>query len=99
MFLLTVDVNSLPAELFFFRKYDKLFAKFSEGTKTYIYFYVISPHWYDTGSWIPSSGKARTYLYYIVNIMAADVLATQGARASTTMILTMLNRINLVPTR
>ena len=31
--------------------------------------------------------------------MGADVLAKQGARASATMILTMLNRINLVPTR
>ena len=30
--------------------------------------------------------------------MGADVLATQGARASAAMILTMLNRINLVPT-
>ena len=30
----------------------------------------------------------RTYLFYIVNIMVADVLATQEARASATMILT-----------
>ena len=45
-------------------------------------FYVIPPQWYDTGSWNPSSCKTRTYLVYIVNIMAADVLATQGARAS-----------------
>ena len=35
----------------------------------------------------------------MVNIMGADVLATQGARASVTMILFMLNRINLVPAR
>ena len=41
---------------------------FSEGTKTYIYFYVIPPHWHDTGSWNPSSSKTRTYLFYIVNI-------------------------------
>ena len=39
----------------------------------------------------------RTYLSYMVNIMGADVLATQGARASATMIFTMLNRINSVP--
>ena len=39
-----------------------------------------------------------TYLMYIVNIMADDDdLATQGARASATMMLTMLNRINSVP--
>ena len=38
------------------------------------------------------------YLFYIVNITAADDLARQGARVSTTMVLTMLNRINSVPT-
>ena len=31
--------------------------------------------------------------------MAADVLATQGATASATMILTKLNRVNSVPAR
>ena len=36
----------------------------------------------------PSSCKNGTYLFYIVNIMVADVLVMQGARASTTMILT-----------
>ena len=40
-----------------------------------------------------------TYLFYIVNIMAADGLATQGATASATTILNMLNRINSVPAR
>ena len=39
----------------------------------------------------------RTYLLYIVNDMGADVLATQGPRASSTMIFAMLNRINSVP--
>ena len=34
----------------------------------------------------------------MVDIMAADNLATQGDSASATMILTMLNRINSVPT-
>ena len=43
-------------------------------------FYVIPPHWHETGSWNPSSSKTRTYLFYIVNIMGADVLGTQGAR-------------------
>ena len=38
-------------------------------------------------SWNPSSCKTRTYLFYIVNIMGADVLVTQGARTSATMIL------------
>ena len=35
----------------------------------------------------------------MVSIMVADVLAMQGARASATMIFTMLNQINLVPAR
>ena len=41
---------------------------------------------------------SQVYLFYIVNIMGADVLATQGARAPAPMILTMLNQINSVPT-
>ena len=60
-------------------------------------YYVILPHWHDAGSWNPTSSKRKTYLFYIVNIMGADVLATQGARASATMIFTVLNRINWVP--
>ena len=51
-------------------------------------FDVISPYWYDTGSWNHSSSKTRTFLFYIVNIMAADVLATKGAGTSATQILT-----------
>ena len=62
-------------------------------------FCVIPPHWNDTGSWIFSWSKTIIYLFYIVNIMGADDLATQGARASATMILTMLDRINSVPAR
>ena len=51
-------------------------------------FYFISSHWYDTSSWNSSSRNTGTYSFYIVKIMAADVLATQGARASATLILT-----------
>ena len=40
-----------------------------------------------------------TYLYYEVNTKAANVLTTQGARESATMIFTMLSRINSVPAR
>ena len=36
----------------------------------------------------PRVRQGPTRLFYIINIMAADVLATQGARASATMILT-----------
>ena len=38
--------------------------------------YVIRQHWYDAGIWTPSSCKARANLFYIVNAMAADALAT-----------------------
>ena len=48
--------------------------------------------------WNPFSCKTRTYLFYINSIMGADVLATRGARASATMILTMLHLNNSVPT-
>ena len=46
----------------------------------------------------PRVRQELTY-FYIFNIMGADVLATQGARVSATMMLTMLNRINSVPVR
>ena len=59
--------------------------------------YAILPHWHDTGRWNPYSCRTRNYILYIVNIMSANVLATQGARASGTMILTMLNRNNSAP--
>ena len=72
---------------------------FSEGIKHIFTLYVISPHWHDTGSWNHFSSKTRTHSFYIINIMGADVLATQGARASATMIFPMLNWINSVPTR
>ena len=38
---------------------------------------------------LPRIRQGPTYLFCIVNIMAADDLATQGARASATMLLTM----------
>ena len=41
----------------------------------------------------------RPLIVYIANIMAADVLAMQGARASVDMILTLLNRDNSVHVR
>ena len=38
--------------------------------------YIIPPHRHDTGSWNASSCKTMTYLFYIVNIMGVDALAT-----------------------
>ena len=67
-----------PYELNFFR-----------GNIKHIFtFYVIPPHWYDTGTSNPSSSMRRTYIVYIVSIMAVDVLATKGARTSAATILT-----------
>ena len=48
---------------------------------------------------ILSNGRQGPTWVYKVNIMAADDLATQGARASATMMLTELNQDNSVPTR
>ena len=56
--------------------FNPLHAKLLQKEQKHIFtFYVIPPHWYDTGSWNPSSCKTRTrtYLFYIVNITAADV--------------------------
>ena len=41
--------------------------------------------------WNPTSCKTRTYLFYIVNSMAADIQATHKTKASATMIFTMLH--------
>ena len=38
----------------------------------------------------------ETFLFYIVNITGADVLAKQGARTSAYIILAKLNRVNSV---
>ena len=79
---------------------NALCAKFFRGNIKHIFaFYVIPPHWYDTGDWNPPSNKTRTYPFYIVNIMTAGVLATQRARTSAAMILTKLNWDNSVPAR
>ena len=50
--------------------------------------YVIPPHCHAIDNWNPSLSKTGTYLFYKVNNMVANVLVTQGARASATMILT-----------
>ena len=52
----------------------------SEGADI-LTFYVIPPHWYDTGNWNPSPSKIRTYLFYIVSIMADLALIAQKVRA------------------
>ena len=83
-------------------KLKPLRTQFFWGNKKHTFtFYVIPPHWYNTGyntgGWNPSSNKTRTYPFYRVNIVVAGVLATQGARPSAAMLLTQLNRDNSVP--
>ena len=73
--LLLIQINPLRA--IFFRVNINMYLHFMSFLRTN-----------KTGSWNSFSSKTRTCLYYIINIMAADVLATQGARASATMILT-----------
>ena len=71
-FVWTSGTNSMESSLI-----NPLGAKFFRGSIKHIFtFYVIPPHWYDIGTSNPSSSKRRTYVFYIVNIMAADVLAT-----------------------
>ena len=53
-----------------------------------IAFSINSQHWDGIGSWKPSSWKRRTCLFGVVNTMVVDDLATEGARASATMVLT-----------
>ena len=65
--------------------------------KTISLIHIIPPHWHDTDSWNSSSFKTRTHLSYIVNIMVADALVSCVARASETVILTMLNQDNSAP--
>ena len=65
---------------------NPLHSSFPREHKYILTFNVIPPHWNYTGSWNPSAIKTRTYLFYIINIMGADVLATQWGRASTTII-------------
>ena len=58
-------------------------------------FYIIHQDWDGTGSSNPSTKITRTCLFYIVNIIPADALATQGAGASAAVVLTRFSRIIL----
>ena len=79
----------MPTQRIFYHYLNELtlyVLNFAEETKIYIYILCHSSalisHRYI------SSSKVKIYLFYIVNIMGADVLVTQGARESATMILT-----------
>ena len=80
-----VQINPLRAEFFI------------ENINMYLQLisFLHTDIWHDTDS--SSSCKTRTYLFYIVNVMDADVLVPQGATASATMIMAMSNRNNSIP--
>ena len=80
-----MDTLTLPLRAFFYKQHKNVFL-----------INIIPPRWHDMGRWDSLSRNTRTYLFNTVNIMGDDVLATQGGRASATMILTMLNQYNLV---
>ena len=76
-----------------------LYAKFFRGNKN-IYLHFMSFRHIDMTQVVEILPQVRQECTCsTVNIMGADVLATQGTRASATMIFTMLNRINSFPAR
>ena len=95
------DACNCGARLIKYRILTFYMLKFSEETQTGIYnlYMYHSPQSVDTDGWNSPSCKTRTFLFNIVSIMGADALATQGARASATVILTMLIRNNSVLAR
>ena len=61
--------------------------------------HIIPPNWHNRSSWNGSLFKTRTYLFYIINIIGADVLATPRTRTSATMVFTMLHWNYSIPVR
>ena len=59
-----------------------LHANFFQREQKHIFTLYIPPHWHDTGSLTPPWSKTTTYLFYVVNIMGADVLAIGSRRLS-----------------
>ena len=60
--------------------------------------YCVGLSWLLMTLWRKEPGHQQPWYLLCWPVMAADDLATQGARASATMIFTMLNRINFIPT-
>ena len=57
-----------------------------------VMFSIISRRWEGAGNRNPSWWKAMAHLFYMINSMAGDALATQGARTSAGMVLTQFAR-------
>ena len=61
--------------------------------------FALSYHsWTLTHNWTISSSKTKTLLSYMANVLAADDLVMQGARASTSMVMTSFSQ-NVSPER
>ena len=70
---------------------------FQQNHRHLFTFFTIPSCWYGTGSWHYFPWKTRSYPFYVVSIMGADALVTQGTRASVTIILILLNWENSFP--
>ena len=55
---------------------NPLRANFFQMKHKHVFPCYVLPHWPVRGSWNPSSCKTRTDLFFIVNIMGADVLTS-----------------------
>ena len=88
------NVLCTPRTLSWLFQLTLLVLDFSAGTKTFIHVFMSFLH---VCMAQVVEIQTKTYLFYIVNNMGADILATQGARAATTIAFTMLNCINSVP--
>ena len=53
---------------------------------------MIDQHRYSIDSWSPPSPETRIYLFYTVNIDAADEQTTKEAKAPAAMVLTTFSR-------
>ena len=73
---LGININSCHTEVF------------QEKIKIFFFFFNISQHIEKVVERYLAPWNTRTHLFCIVNTMAADVLATQGARTSAAMVLT-----------
>ena len=94
MFISTSNTSVVFTELVLL--FNPLRAKFSRWNKTICFYFMsfLRIHMTQVVEIIP---QERQELTYSTQLISCQLMATQGARASATMILTMLNRINFGP--
>ena len=74
--------------VFFLENTADILDDFSANTNIYIYtYYITAQQWDYTNGWHPSSCKPAALVSYIITVIAADGLATKGARASAVLVL------------